>query len=303
MPPITARPALAAVALALSFVFMGVWARMMADGFGTFQQVYLRLLLAGLLAVAVFRRSLNPRELGRLTPREWAGYGVRALLSYTVGVGLFTAAVLDAKLSTVSFVASLPVLGVMAWLLFGEKVRATAIPFIAFSVVGLVLMTSVRLDDLTLGRGEVAAIVSMVGFNLGYLLARLHPPRMSNYQNTTLLLLLGWIPLFALSLLAGEPLVPSHVSARAWFGLAISSVLNIVGLVLINYVFTSLKAYVAGNLLLLEGIFAALVGFLLYGETIGGRELAGAAVLLGCAYAVSTVEGRGARRESAALAD
>ncbi len=295
--PVRLKAALAAVFLALSFVFMGVWARMMEGSFGTFQQVYLRLLLAAALAAIVFRRHVGPAVFRDITGREWIVYVVRALLSYTVGVGLFTVAVLETKLSIVSFVASLPVLGLLGWMMFGEKVRVATLPFLALSVVGLLLMTSVDVGDLHLGRGEITAVISMLGFNLGYLMSRFHSARFSNAQNTTVLLLLGWIPLLALSLLAGEPLVPRHVSAAAWFALGISAVLNVAGLMLINYVFASLKAYVAGNLLLLEGVFALIVGLALYAERPTGIELVGAALILGCAYAISALDARGNRKE------
>jgi hypothetical protein len=46
-------PVTIAVALALNFAFMGVWIRMMAGSFTTYQQVYLRLLIAGLVALGI----------------------------------------------------------------------------------------------------------------------------------------------------------------------------------------------------------------------------------------------------------
>lgn len=78
---------------------MGVWVRMMEGSFETFQQTYLRILPAGLLALVVFRL---------LKPREWTIYGVRALVAYTGGVAVFTFAVQHTDLSVVSFLSTLP---------------------------------------------------------------------------------------------------------------------------------------------------------------------------------------------------
>jgi hypothetical protein len=63
----------------------------------------------------------------------------------------------------------------------------------------------------------------------------------------------------------------------AWIGLAASVITNIVGMVMINYVFANMKAYVAGNIFLLEGVFALVIGRALYSEVPGARELFGAA--------------------------
>ncbi|MDB5178995.1 MAG: hypothetical protein JWN01_938 [Patescibacteria group bacterium] len=181
-------------------------------------------------------------------------------------------------------------MGMLGWLMFREKVRWVTLPFIGLSVLGLFLITGASLTDFHLGVGEVAAIICMLGFDVGYLMSRYHRPVFNNYQNTTILLLLGWIPLFIISLALGEPLALAHVSAVAWIGLALSVVLNVVSLVAINYIFAHLKAYVAGNILLLEGVFALVVGLMFYGEVPAPLELAGAVIILGCAYVISALD-------------
>jgi len=295
------KPVLATVLLALLFVFMGVWVRMMDGSFAPWQQVYLRMFLAGLIALVVFRRSFSVDFLRQIRGRDWAMYGLRGFLANTIGVGFFTIAILNADLSTVSFVSSLPILGILGWVMFREKLRLAALPFIVISVVGLAMLTGLRLDSLQVGWGETAAIIGMLGFDIGYMLSRYHPKSFSNYQNTTLILLLTWIPLFIVSMALHEPVIPQHISMSGWIGLGMSSVLNVVGLFLINYVFGHLKAYVVGNLLLLEGVFATVIGFCLYGEIPSVMALAGAAVILGCAYAISAIDARGDRLEAAQL--
>lgn len=53
------KAVLLAFCAAVSFAFMGVWIRMSGESFDTFQQSYLRILLAGLIAWVVFRRRLS----------------------------------------------------------------------------------------------------------------------------------------------------------------------------------------------------------------------------------------------------
>ncbi|MDB5178996.1 MAG: hypothetical protein JWN01_939 [Patescibacteria group bacterium] len=88
---------LAAIALAVLFVSMGVWIRMMAGSFGTFQQVYLRILLAGVVAAVVFRRHFSREVLRGITPRDWWLYAARAFVAYTIGVAGVTIAVMHAS--------------------------------------------------------------------------------------------------------------------------------------------------------------------------------------------------------------
>ncbi len=266
---------------------------MMAGSFANWQQVYLRILLAGLMAAVVFRKSFSLDFLRRIEGRDWVVYIVRALLAYVVGVGFFTIAIQNAPLSTVSFISSLPLMGVLGWVLFRQKMRWATLPFIGLSIVGLALLTGLSLKNLHLGWGETAALISLLGFDVGFLMSRYHPKGFSNFQNTTLLLLVAWIPLFLISVGLHEPLIPPHVTAAGWIGLVVSSVLNVAGLYMINYIFGHLKAYVAGNLLLLEGVFALFIGLILYGETPASGALAGAVIILGCAFAISLIDGRG----------
>ena len=288
-----AVPMLAAVLLAGLSAFMGVWIRMMEDSFGTWQQVYLRILLAGLIAAVVFRKHVTWAFLRKLKIQDYSIYIIRAIFAYVGGVGFFTIAIGHAQLATVAFITSVPVLGLMAWILFRERVKLATLPFIAFSIVGLVLLTGVSLTNVKLGWGEAAAIISLLGFDIGVLMSRYHRKSFSIYQNTTLLLLIGWIPLLLVSLAHKEPLLVSRVSVGAWVGLAGSAVFNVLILYLIHFVFSHLKAYVAGNLLLLEGVFALIIGAIAYGERLTTEALAGAAIILLSGCIISVIDGRG----------
>jgi drug/metabolite transporter (DMT)-like permease len=277
---------------------MSVWIRMMATSFATWQQVYLRLLVAAVLALIVFRKGLGSSFWSQITPRDWVIYVLRSFAAFTVGIGFVTVAVQHTQISTVSFISSVPVLALFAWVMFRERVKPDVLVVIAISFVGLGLITNFDLANFRLGLGELSAIICLVGFDISYVMARMHNPKFSNYQNTAVLLLIGWVPLLILSLLSHEKL-PTHVGLIAWIGLAASAIMNLTGLYLVNYVFSNLKAHVAGNILLLEGVFAMIVGFVLYGEALTVHELIGAAIIIVSAYAVGSLE---ARRDRLAVA-
>ncbi len=283
------RAMLAAVFIALCFVFMGVWVRMMSESFTTSQQVYIRLLVSSVLAFILLRRKFNGLFSG-LSKKDWGIYALRAFTYYTIGVGFGAIAVQHTSLSTVAFISSLPVAGLMAWIMFREKIPAKSAPFILLSILGLGLVAGVTLGGIKLGVGEIAAVASMLGFNIGFMLSRLHNKAKNNYENTAILLMLAWIPLFLGVLVTRQPLLPSSVSAKSAVALLISSLMNILIIVLVNFVFNTIKAYVAASLLLLEGFFAIIIGFILYGEKPSLSAVVGGIIIVGCALAINKIE-------------
>lgn len=260
---------------------------MMADSFATWQQVYLRILLAGLLALLVFHRQVPLSFWREISARAWLVFILRGIMAYVVGVGFVTIAIQHSQLGVVSFISSLPIMGILGWLLFRERVTLLSGLLVGLSVVGLWLLTGLEWGNIHLGWGETAALISLIGFDLGYLLSRYHPKQNTNAQNTTVLLLVGCVPALAISLALHESIIPTHVTPVAWIGLFASSVLNVIGLFVINYVFQHLKAYVAGNLFLLEGVIALVVGYVLYREVPPLTAVFGAIIILICAYGVS----------------
>ncbi|MFZ2513074.1 MAG: DMT family transporter [Candidatus Saccharimonadales bacterium] len=286
-------PIVIAVLQTFQFASMGIWVRMMEGSFTTYQQVYIRVLLAALLGWIFFHRSISFRKIISYSRYDLFIYFLRATMAFGVGVLFFTFSIQHTQYATVSFVASLPVLGVLAWFMYKERLAKGTVKYILLSVVGLVLLTKISFSNLKIGTGEIAAIVSMVGFNLGYLLSRKHPKSSNKYQDAVIVLGFGWIVPFVALLLTEESIVPGHITMVAWIGLVASVITNIVGMVMINYVFANMKAYVAGNIFLLEGVFALVIGRALYNEVPGARELFGAAVILTCAYIVAQKDRKG----------
>lgn len=283
---------LAATLQALSFASMGVWVRMMGESFTTAQQVFLRLFLASILTWLIFGRMFNKKIFRELRKKDWFIYAVKATLNYGVGVLFFTVAVQHAKLSIVSFIAALPIMGFLAWLMFREKFDKKGIPWVAISVVGLALVAGVTFSGVSLGVGAIAAVVSMLGFDISYLMVRYHKKNLTNFHNTTLTLTFAWIVPLILIFIQRQSILPNHINHVALIGLLASVVLNITGLYIINYVFTNLKAYVAGNILLLDGVFALALGYLIYGETISFPELLGAVIIIVCAIFISRISAK-----------
>lgn len=285
-------PLLVCIYLAFQFSTMGIWVRMMKESFTTGQQVFARLFIACLIAVALFKKQFSKTLIQNLSAKDWSIYITRSFLNYGVGVMMFTVAINSTDIATVSFVSHLPIMGILGWLLFREKVKIKALPFVLISVIGLLLIANVDMSNFVLSKAIITILIANVGFNISYLMVRFHKKEMNTYQHTTIILCFSWIIPLIYMFTQGDTLIPDSITLKASIGLLLSSTLNVLGLFLVAYVFTNLKAYVAGNVLLLDGVFAVLIGYIVYNESYNSKQFIGAAIIILCAIAISRIDSK-----------
>ncbi len=279
-----------AVVEALLFVILSVSVRLMGKSFSIPQQMFVRLLGASLLCIILFYPKIKNIKLSEISGVEWFIYIARSFIYYGLSVTLITYALLHTTLGIVSFASSLPIMGLLGYLYYKEKFNLKIIPIILLSVVGLALLSKINLSDFKLNSGLIAALGSLLLFDTAFLMVRLHNKKYTNYQNTAIILAFSWIvPLITL-LVQHKRLWPSHVSLEAYIGLSISIVLNVANLFFLNYIFSNLKAFVAGNILLLEGVFALIIGYIFFNEGVDLLQMVGVLIILGSTVAVSYME-------------
>lgn len=281
-----------AVVEALLFVILSVSVRLMGKSFSIPQQMLVRLLGASLLCIILFYPKIKNIKINEITGKEWFIYIARSFIYYGLSVTLITYALLHTTLGIVSFASSLPIMGLLGYLYYKEKFNIKIIPIILLSVVGLALLSKINLSDFKLNSGLIAALGSLILFDTAFLMVRLHNKKYTNYQNTAIILAFSWlVPLITL-LVQHKRLWPAHVSLEAYIGLGISIVLNVANLFFLNYIFSNLKAFVAGNILLLEGVFALIIGYIFFNEGVDLLQMVGVLIILGSTVAVSYIEYR-----------
>ena len=279
-----------AVVEALLFVILSVSVRLMGKSFSIPQQMFVRLLGASLLCIILFYPKIKNIKLSEISGIEWFIYIARSFIYYGLSVTLITYALLHTTLGIVSFASSLPIMGLLGYLYYKEKFNLKIIPIILLSVFGLALLSKINLSDFKLNSGLIAALGSLLLFDTAFLMVRLHNKKYTNYQNTAIILAFSWIvPLITL-LVQHKRLWPAHVSLEAYIGLGISIVLNVANLFFLNYIFSNLKAFVAGNILLLEGVFALIIGYIFFNEGVDLLQMVGVLIILGSTVAVSYME-------------
>lgn len=287
------RGLLSLVLLSVVFASMGIFARALGSEFTIIQQVYLRVLAALVLGLGFFFTRLDFSKLRQITTQEWLLLSFRACSLYVLGVTLFTKAIILAKYSNVSFIGALPVVAVLGFVILKEKVTLFKTLFIGLSLLGTMLLAVTDSTHLlSWGLGEVLALIATVFFGLSYVLRRWHSNLLNNQEMTLIMLLLASILLIVTSVLMGEGIPnPNHGWSITIVGVVITAgVFNIANVFLVNYGFEKVEAALANNVLMLESLFAVLIGMLLYHEVPALKELIGGGIILISVFGMNHTE-------------
>lgn len=276
----TRKGVIALIILAWVFATMALFARTLDQQFELFEQTYLRIGLAFVLASVIFFKEIRWSIFATLSKRDAAILIFRSISLY-LGIVLFTEAVLHTTLANASLVALFPLLPLLGYLMLGEKVKLRTLLYIALGFVGAALIVVQDMANITLGYGELAALASLIFFDVSYVARKWQSDTLSDKESTVSMFLVGALFLFVSSFVAGEALPEASDFGPFMVGtLVIAALFNVVNLYLTNYGFKRVKVAVAGNLLTLEIVFALLYSIFLYGEVPVLREIVGGALIV-----------------------
>lgn len=274
--------------VAVAFASMGIFARYLSTDLALFQQTYLRIALAAVMAFVVFRKHISVRRVLSAPLKEVIVVAFRAVMLYGAVV-LFTAAILHTKYANVSLVAMVPLLPLFGYFLLGEHVTREKIMYVALGFLGVVLV-AVKGVSLQWGIGETYALMSAILFDLSYVARKWQTGYFGNQETTVWMLVIGAIFLFcAGTFVAGESVPALSLGMVAFLALIASAAFNVFHLYFSNYGFQRLEVTLAGQLLMLEVPVALLYGVLLYGEVPALHELLGGALIVISAWQMNRV--------------
>ncbi|MGH2456766.1 MAG: DMT family transporter [Candidatus Limnocylindria bacterium] len=289
---LAARPVLSAVLGALAIAFSGVLVRLAAVEPATaaiFRCLYALPLLA-ILALAE-RRAYGPRPASQV----WLAYAAGTFFAVDLELFHHTIGLVGAGLATVLGNTQVVFVGLLAWLLLGERMpfrTALAIPV----VLGGVVLISGIIGTGAYGRDPTLGVVTGLATGLsyaGFLLVLRHGnadlrrpagPLFDATLSATVVSVVIGLPLGEVDLV---PAWPSH----AWLlALAVSS--QVVGWLLISVSLPRLPAALTSVVLTLQPVGAAVLAVLLVAETPSGVQLMGAAAIL-AGLLLATIRRRG----------
>ena len=264
------------------------------SGFTILQQVYLRLAVSTVAALFVFNRYIDYSRLRRLPAQEWLLLIIRGVGSYLIGVVLFSEALIHTKVGTASLISTLPLVPVLGFVFFKEKVTAGKLACTLSACLGAFLIAATQLaTPFDWGKGELLALISVIGYTIAYVGRKWHSNALNNREMTAFMLLFGLLGVATASVIRQEGLpVQADWSIGVAGIIVFAGLINVLNLLLINYVFQVLSNVLAGNLLMLEALFGILCGYLVYDEVLSVRQLAGGALLVASVIWLNSIESR-----------
>lgn len=286
----TRKGVIALVVLAWVFATMGVFARYLSTEFALFEQTYLRIGIAFILGIVLFYSHCDFKRIASISRKDFFILTFRSVCLY-LGVVMLTEAFLHTKYSNATFAASLPLLPLFGYIFLKEKIKFKTFGYILLGFFGLAIVTLKSLTEFTFGYGELMAFGSLILFDFSYVGRKWQTSHLNNYETTIFMFGVGALFLFLTSVFIGESLpTQGQFSGTIVITLIVAAIFNVANLLLTNYGFEHVKVAVAGNILMLEAVFALLYGIFLFSEIPLLKELVGSGIILLSVYLVNRSE-------------
>ena len=284
-----------------AFGAMAIFGKLAYDGGATVGTLLaVRFLIAAGLFWALLLAGGSAHEVRALGPRG-VGHGLAlGACGYAIQAGCYFAALerIDASLLSLLLYTYPAIVAAAAVLLGRERVRAGMLIALGLASGGLALVLASAgtgtLDPL----GTALALGAAVVYSIYILASERIAARMRPSVLSALVCSGAAVSLTAGSALLGE-LRPGELTAAGWGWLACLAVVSTVGA--ISLFFAGLRVVgptTASILSTVEPVVTVLLAFLVFGETLGGLQLVGGALVL-AAVVVLNAQGPLARRARA----
>ena len=271
----------ALVILAFGFGMIAITARYMSSYFTLYQQLYVSVGVGFIFSLFIFPKSLTPDKIKKVSSKDWLIIFIRIFVGYVLGAGLYRESLTLTKISNVTFIQSIPFAAIFGFIIFKEKATINKIVFLLLAFLGVILISVQDYSSISsFGRGELLSLISSAMFSLSYISRKWQSDYLNDKEIAQVLLFIGTIILFTVSILKGEGL-----PIITWQGLLLTSIFftgffNAINIFLINYGFKNVKTVLASNILTLEAFFALILAFTFYKELPNLKELIGGILIL-----------------------
>jgi drug/metabolite transporter (DMT)-like permease len=243
--------------------------------------------------------------------RLWLGFGVLAVahaanggrvrwtalrrsalggVCFGANVALFTAAVQRTSVAEVTLVSAFqPVLVLLlAGPLFGERPGRREVVLIAASLVGVAVFEAGAMQgpvwSLSGYLFAVGALLTFTGYYLASKQARVHLEPVEYMTSSLLVAALVVTPVVVVS---GQPVADVHGTTWVWLALFVL-VPGALGHLLVNWAHRFVDVTISSVIVVGLPVVAALLAWVLLGETLGPLELIGGAAVIACVAAIAT---------------
>lgn len=283
---------LALVAVAAGYPFLSITARLLNTGFDSMTQVYMRVALATLAGMIFFRKNIRWQKLRSIPARDLLPLGLMGVVGYGLFVYFITLGAIHSKLLSVSIVFSTtPFFSVVySYLIFKKIPTRLNVLLLVTTFAGVAIVASKSyIPILTdFGKGELYTLIAS-GLFAWYFIGRKMLSSHLNYSEISVLAMaIAAATAFILALMSGETIILGNL--YRWeipVGLALGATLNLLDTYLESFALAHVDATLGNQILLLENVFASILGYILYREVFAGPEIVGGLLVVGSVWAAS----------------
>lgn len=163
------RGILALVLLTFGFASLAITFRYLSQYYSAFQQLYTCFGIAFVISFFVFPHTLTIEKLKRISRKDWAIMLIRSVVYYVLAVNFYREAITLTKIGNVTIMQAIPFTAVLGLLFFREKVTLSKIVLLATTYIGVLLVAIKDTALLSIGWGELLAMLSAFLFSVGYI--------------------------------------------------------------------------------------------------------------------------------------
>lgn len=284
---------IALVVLSFGFALMSIFGRYLGAAFTPLQQLYLALGVGFLISLIIFPRTLTLNKLLTGPRKDWIFIGYRVILGYLLGGTMYRASLSLTKISNVTFIQSIPFAAILGFTLFKEKFTLPKFLLITLSFIGAVIISVQDVSSLiTVGTGELLSFFSALIFSISYVSRKWQTTHFNDREMAQILLLLGFIVLFVVSIITGELWPPLHWDNLLLLSVIGSGFFNAINIFLINYGFRTVANVTASNIITLEAVFAVIMAYFFYREIPSPIEFIGGLFIIGSMITLNNLDSR-----------
>ncbi len=277
------------VIVSAAYTLLSVGSRLLAEGFQPMTQVYMRVALGTCALLILLRKNIRWNNFRALSTRDiWILLSM-GTLGYSVAVYFVTLGALNAKLVNVAIIfASVPFFSYVYSAVFLKKpidFKLTALLFVSFIGISFVATKSFVPHLTAFGIGEWFTLLATATMAWFYVGRKLLSSRLNTSEITIAVMSIAVISGIGLALIRGETFsLTAFTNPHVLLGLAIGGFMNALVNPIEIFAFKHLDAVIGSQILLLENVFALIIGYLIYAETITFPELIGGLIVVGCVY-------------------
>lgn len=275
---------LASAALMVSVAMravMGVLARLLTTDMGVLEQVSLRSLFGALILMCLFWNRMRWRRLLRVPARDAALIALRAIAMFVVGMSLGTEAFIEGNYITTTLVLALPTTAIVCRACFGERLSWPVVGLVMLSFVGVLVIVQAKDESLLLGMPLWCALGAAFAMSWGMLAARWQTDHVNAFEASFWMLLISAILAGLLAWVLTPLRIPrADIHASTLWTAAAAGMASVGFLWMSDYAIPRLQGVVVNNILAMQPVFGALIGYLVYGEALSVIQWCGAALIM-----------------------